>query len=262
MKMMKEYENVIFTCDHRSVLQSAPFRWAVRSSQSRSLQISLDLDQHVFTCQLHWSFASLRTLYSTNLCMYWDRFAPDTAGGAWSPQAEQRILKWAWFQYVSMIVFCAELSSKVTFSDWSRLVLVLFVPFAVSWSFVFRWGLAEQRRWLLDHPFVWHRLVHWWKTCRHPRGQMPSLKSQIARCTVKFFIDAKERVTQSKNMQKLKMRGARGTAVAVWMKMRSKRRVVKTTEGDVVEKTGMSCWLGRSCAKCYLSQGFGAAAGK
>ena len=32
----------------------------------------------------------LRTLYSTHLCMYWDRFAPDTAGGAWSPQVPSR----------------------------------------------------------------------------------------------------------------------------------------------------------------------------
>ena len=32
----------------------------------------------------------LRTLYSTHLCMYWDRFAPDTAGGAWSPQVPRR----------------------------------------------------------------------------------------------------------------------------------------------------------------------------
>ena len=29
----------------------------------------------------------LRTLYSSHLCMYWDRFAPDTAGGAWNTQA-------------------------------------------------------------------------------------------------------------------------------------------------------------------------------
>ena len=41
----------------------------------------------------------LRTLYSTHLCMYWDRFAPDTAGGAWSPQVPSGAepgRRWSW----------------------------------------------------------------------------------------------------------------------------------------------------------------------